>query len=94
MVVFALTHVLLSTPLKRIGGDLGVGYGRLGAVATLRSPAITITALGLYATAGVFFSLRLWLAATACAVTGTLWMVLMGQRLAYGGPAGRHERRV
>ncbi len=45
MMVFALTHALLSTPLKQIGEDLGLGYDRLGALATPRALALAITAL-------------------------------------------------
>ncbi len=43
-----------------------------------------ITGAALFAVAGVYLSLRLWFAATACAVTGSLWVVLLAQRLAYG----------
>jgi len=45
LVTFALTHALLSTPLKRIGEELGVGYDRLGALATPRSFAVAIATL-------------------------------------------------
>lgn len=45
-----------------------------------------IAALGLCATGGVFFSLKLSFGASACTVPGTLWVLLLGQRPAYGAP--------
>ena len=49
---------------------------------TIHTSAVTGSAL--FAVAGVYFSLRPWFAATACAVTGSLWLALLAQRLVYG----------
>ena len=59
---------------------------KVGAI-TVQTGAIT--AVGLYATAGVFFSFRLWFGGSACAITATLWLIVLFQRLAYGPPKGR-----
>ena len=58
-------------------------------VGTITVQTGAITAVGLYTTAGVFLSLRLWFGGSACAVTATLWLMLLFQRLAYGPPRGR-----
>lgn len=54
---------------------------KMGTV-TLQTSAITCT--GLYTIAGVYVSLNLWFAAAACAITATLWLILLIQRLIYG----------
>ena len=66
-----------------------VVYGFKHKVGTSTLQTGAITAVGLYATAGVFFSLRLWFGGSACAVTATLWLILLFQRIAYGPPRGR-----
>ena len=58
---------------------------------TVTVSTAAITGGALYAVAGVYVSLELWFAAVACAVTGTLWVVLLAQRLAYGPPRGGEE---
>jgi len=59
-------------------------YGFRAKLETVTAQTSVITGLGLYAIAGVYFSLSLWFAAFACTVTGTLWMVLLLQRVMYG----------
>ena len=65
------------------------GFGQKVGAVTIQTSAITGSAL--FAVAGVYFSLSLWFAACACAVTGALWMVLLGQRLAYGNLPGKRK---
>lgn len=68
------------------------GFREKAGTVTIQTSAITGSAL--FAVPGVYFSLELWFAAAACAVTGALWMVLLGQRLAYGGSGGEGRKDV
>ncbi len=63
-----------------------VAYGFREKLGTVTVQTASITAIGLYGIAGVYFSLALWFAGGACSFTGTLWVVLLLQRLRYGPP--------
>lgn len=65
-----------------------VVYGYRNKIGSVTIQTSSITCAGLYTIAGVYLSLRLWFAAAACAVTATLWLVLLIQRLIYGEPDG------
>lgn len=66
-----------------------VAYGFRKKTGTVTVQTAGITALGLYGIAGVYLSLALWFAGATCAFTGTLWAVLLAQRLRYGPPPTR-----
>ena len=61
-------------------------YGFKNKLGTVTLQTAGITCAGLYTIAGVYLSLHLWFASAACAVTATLWLILLIQRLMYGKP--------
>lgn len=67
-------------------------YGFREKLGTVTTQTAVITSVGLFTIAGVYVSLTLWFAATACGITGILWVVLLGQRLYYGMPEHTQKR--
>jgi len=63
-----------------------LAYGFRRKIGTVTAQPASITALGLYGIAGVYLSLSLWFAGVTCALTGTMWALLLAQRLLYGPP--------
>ena len=68
-------------------------YGFREKLGTVTIQTAVITSIALFTIAVVYVSLTLWFAATACGITGALWVILLGQRLYYGLPGSTQDRR-
>ncbi len=61
-------------------------YGFRKKMGTVTLQTSGVTCGGLYTISGVYVYEELWFAAVACALTATLWLILLLQRLYYGRP--------